>query len=421
MASSGPGTGIASIKQERKPTKHTFNIIPEVIVYNEKEETHNSTESDNKSKDKPASKSFFLFYCNVSSFSRAVSDYLFALPPEVKGIMICETHKPNSSIEGKLHRHGYTGACNEPQETEDGGTHGGELVAIRSKYKAKVINPDILAQISKHYGTLRFAAMILTVKKVDVLVVTLYLWHTEGFTERNQIILSQIQMLKYLLKIPMIVAADFNITFEKFSESGWCERLKVRMVHPGISSTTKLSTNRVIDFVLISLELDPGYKSIRPILTVPCHPHYGLLIELSGNPRVVEGYVQCIPRKLPMKEFQPEYKKLTPEEATLIWSKCHKRSRDVLIKQKKKTGVGILGKPLKVLANDVTFQGELKQQQIFHGEKLALASLATEFFVLDVAKVPRKDQHKYTGRGQYPQIKYTPLIPKVNVNIESEK
>ena len=58
---------------------------------------------------------------------------------------------------------------------------------------------------------------------------------------------------------------------------------------------------------------------------------------------------------------------------------------------------------------------------MYHGEKLALSSLATDLFVLDVAKIPRKEQHSFTGRGQYPQFKNKPLIPKVDSNIESEK
>ena len=56
--------------------------------------------------------------------------------------------------------------------------------------------------------------MILTLKGVEFIILTVYLWHTEGFTDRNIKILYQISMLKYLSNLPIIALGDFNIPFK---------------------------------------------------------------------------------------------------------------------------------------------------------------------------------------------------------------
>ena len=48
--------------------------------------------------------------------------------------------------------------------------------------------------------------------------------------------------------------------------------------------------------------------------------------------------------------------------------------------------------------------------QILVGESTALASLASELLILDVAQIPRNEQFEFTGRGQYPSFKIKPLI-----------
>ena len=87
----------------------------------------------------------------------------------------------------------------------------------------------------------------------------------------------------------------------------------------------------------------------------------------------------------------------------------------LLNKQRKIKGVAILGNPSPALENDPKFQGQLQYDMIVSGEKLALASLATELLILKVANIPTADQPKYTGRGQYPKFQNKCLIsPTVN-------
>ena len=52
----------------------------------------------------------------------------------------------------------------------------------------------------------------------------------------------------------------------------------------------------------------------------------------------------------------------------------------------------------------------------FYGEQIAEISLATELMILDGAEIPRDKQKQYTGRSQYPKIKYKPIIPTSKPN-----
>ena len=88
-----------------------------------------------------------------------------------------------------------------------------------------------------------------------------------------------------LSKLPVITVGDFNITYETFANSGWCERLGVVMKHPGVSSTTLLSNDRVIDFVLYPNILDELVSDVSAVTTVPWWPHVRLLITLNSAPR----------------------------------------------------------------------------------------------------------------------------------------
>jgi hypothetical protein len=159
-------------------------------------------------------------------------------------------------VESKFQNCGFNTSYAEPLSLPTGGNHGGELIAIKSRYQSKCIPKHILEHITKEYGDLRFAARTVEFHKVDVLFVTVYLWCNEGFSVRNNMILYQILMLKHLLRLPLVGFGDFNITYNEFLNSGWAERLRVNLIHPGLDSTLASCTNRPIDFGFISYEID---------------------------------------------------------------------------------------------------------------------------------------------------------------------
>ena len=80
-------------------------------------------------------------------------------------------------------------------------------------------------------------------------------------------------------------------------------------------------------------------------------------------------------------------------------------ARIKLQKQKKRTGIAILGKPSKQLIEDPKYQGDFLAASTRVGEQLALSALSSELLILLTLSIPRKQWHKYIGRSQYPKFK----------------
>ena len=94
--------------------------------------------------------------------------------------------------------------------------------------------------------------MIIHLKHVSILVVSLYLWASEGLSERNNNLLLHILILSKIFSIPLLIYGDFNITSKQFLESGWCDKLKVTLRKAKVSTTLHGIDGRDIDFYLVS-------------------------------------------------------------------------------------------------------------------------------------------------------------------------
>ena len=107
--------------------------------------------------------------------------------------------------------------------------------------------------------------------------------------------------------MPLICIGDFNLTIHEFNDSIWPDRLKVKTLCPDVSSTLMSTSNRIIDFVLVSKYAEELIESVKPIHSVPWGPHIGLLIKICMRPRSVTALVQCIPKALPMDVFNDRW------------------------------------------------------------------------------------------------------------------
>ena len=146
-----------------------------------------------------------LFNSNITSLSVEAKDYLFALPNEVKYLTLNEIHKTDKTeVEDMFKSKGFTASFNPSQLTSKGGTHGGEIVACRSHIQSNSIKPQILDNISSLVDSpLHFSARILKLHKLQVLLVAVYLWTSEGFSDRNNNGLFSTLYLKEILKLPI--------------------------------------------------------------------------------------------------------------------------------------------------------------------------------------------------------------------------
>ncbi len=293
----------------------------------------------------------------------------------------------------------FNASCNGAQQTS-GGSHGGEVVAVRKHIISTHINNDVLSEVANHFqDPLRFAARIITVKHLSVLFVTVYLWSAEGLTQRNCDILRSIDMIRKLVRLPLVCLGDFDLQLQEFLASGWLEFFDACILDPRVASTLKVSTSRVIDFGFVSKSIHQMFLELVLISDVPWGPHYGLLLGVCSRPRAINVLVQCKPKALPLDEFEQFWTQLDSDSRDRIIKRATNKAKRMLRKIKKRTGVAILGHPSTTLDQDPKVQGDFKRQAILNGELLALHSLVAEFTVLLALNVPSQSQHAYVGRA----------------------
>ena len=301
---------------------------------------------------------FKIFFSNITSLSPHAKNYFSNdLDPDVKVLAINEIHKDDEiAVKNFFRGIGFKAEYNLPEPTT-AQNHGGECVAVRSHFNSKPVNADVLISIETHFNAnLRIAATIISLKGADVLLVTIYLWDSENFSPRNIIILQQLHMLATILNLPFVCIGDFNIHCEDFRNSEWPMFLKCDVVHPGEDTTLSTAMDRPIDFCLVSTKISMLFKCIRVITNVPWGPHYALLLTLFGTPKRIVGTTICVPKALPIDDFQSIWDTFDEHEQLAKIAAAWKRASRILHEQFKTTGVEILGKPSLALSNNQIFK-----------------------------------------------------------------
>ena len=82
---------------------------------------------------------------------------------------------------------------------------------------------EIIAQQPNH--SLSFSAAYLRLEKCTLIIATVYLYCNEGFTERNNNILFQPQLLRDLTGLPTLIHGDFTMNSNELENAGWLDRL----------------------------------------------------------------------------------------------------------------------------------------------------------------------------------------------------
>lgn len=281
--------------------------------------------------------------------------------------------------------------------------------SIDSHYVEQRILDDISATT---HSPLRISAKYMRSKGVTYIIATIYLWHSEGFSEWNNLLLLQLHLLAKLTGCPLIIYGDFNIHRDKFIESGWLEFLEVELFSPDTPSTLSTTGDSLIDYVLVSRSISSIVLSITHTWDITWGPHAGLILELESRPRITHGLVQCKPKAFPLSDFISSWEQLSPNAQQYAYNDAYSKAHTTLQAQKDKTGIAILGKPLSTLDSDIKFQGKLKEESLAAGENIALAALTAEYLVCQVAGIPESKWNKYIGRSQYPKFKNKQLISK---------
>jgi hypothetical protein len=99
------------------------------------------------------------------------------------------------------------------------------------------------------------------------------------------------KLLILILDLPFVCMGDFNITYKEFVESEWPDFLGAETIDPQMMTTTTLSTDRAIDFALISKHIKPMFASTQPIYNSTWKLYYSNILSLHMRPIQIKGKV----------------------------------------------------------------------------------------------------------------------------------
>ena len=286
-------------------------------------------------------KQFVIFYSNISSFSIIAQGFLFSgFAQKYHALAFVEHHKTNQEqIINTCSQHNRRAYVTEAETTSEHGSHGGEALAFQKHLNTMPIDQMILDEIHESTGSkLRMTAAYVRLKSFTLLLITVYLFCSEGFSERNNDIMAQINLLTKLTGLPFIILGDFNVIPEELLASGWLSHLGAKIRTSELPSSTTASTDRNIDMCVHSICLDHIFIYLKAVVGVPWGPHIGFELAIHARPRSVKGQVLSIPKPLPIDDFTEQWSRLNQFEQLQKWKQANHYAKQILHNQKLKTG-----------------------------------------------------------------------------------
>ena len=95
-----------------------------------------------------------------------------------------------------------------------------------------------------------------------------------------------------------------------------------------------------------------------------------------------------------MLQFNTIWKNMNQYQQYKKYTYAKQYAQNKLLKQKTKTGIAILGRPLQSLLSDDKFGNNLLLDSIAVGEQLALAALTAEILVMLVTDIKAKELYQ---------------------------
>ena len=169
-----------------------------------------------------------------------------------------------------------------------------------------------------------------------------YLYDGEGMSDRNSNIMYQIMLLKQALRLPLLCVGDFDLTPDEMKASGWLSKLGVVARAPtDTTTTTTLSADRIIDYVLVSSDTAHLVQSVKVHLAGPWRPHFGIEVTLNARPNSISGPKLIAPKPLPVDDAAVAFNKLSDYQKWHKWKNAARKARTKLRAAKLATGFAI--------------------------------------------------------------------------------
>ena len=247
-----------------------------------------------------------LDFYNITDNGPKAKDYLIG--PEVKGthaIGMAEHHVPRKGIKAARNwcqQAGWrsTWSAAKASGRSDKGTSGGTAVLSKkhlhlSPARIGLEKEDTL----EHHGP-DWSAIVIKVGGISVLYLCAYFDCGIGVAGDNISKMASIMDFVKSSGLEFIMMADFNMTPDILSFSGWAQKLGGEILIPSNVEST-CSTGRMLDYAVVSLKLKEAILSFEALRNVPWKSHMGLRMRLGMAPRSATARTMFVPKPIEVK------------------------------------------------------------------------------------------------------------------------
>ena len=175
--------------------------------------------------------------------------------------------------------------------TEKGYASAGVAVACRSH--VGMCHPRV--QGWEYDGTRIHHSHIGAVCRGGIHCFSIYLYNSEGLTDRNRALLLDIARLLRGIRGPWVVMGDWNLAPEVLQAAGWVEEVCGKIICPSVPTCKK----SVIDYFVIDRRLLQAVKYVKRMEGFGITPHYPVRMAIMALPRRMTVRRLVAPQKVP--------------------------------------------------------------------------------------------------------------------------
>ena len=127
-----------------------------------------------------------------------------------------------------------------------------------------------------------------------------------------------------------------------FNDSCWCAHLNANLVLPPTPTTLSKTSDRLIDYIVVSDSIRHIIEEVTAVQDTPWR-HHGIAFKITARPRAMHSTSLMRPKALPLAEATQVYSVMSDYQKYQAYLTASRKARDILHKQRTRTGVAILG------------------------------------------------------------------------------
>ena len=167
-------------------------------------------------------------------------------------------------------------------DTAAGSTSAGVGVAVRSHLGLAMPRQPLEFENLKSRVQVRWMGAVC---RGGLHLVSVYLWTSEGLSQRNMDLLQCLAGVLSRLRGPWLVGGDFNLTPDMLRASGWLSLVNGTVHAPGVATCK----GREIDFFVTSASLSPAVVAVVLIEDSDTSHHSAVRLLLRAAPSRPQG------------------------------------------------------------------------------------------------------------------------------------